>query len=86
MRNTLADLNNHLFEQIERLNDEDLSDQELEKEVTRAKAIEGLASVVISNARLALDGQRFVQDYGYRENGPKLPEKLDLVDDKTSDR
>ncbi|MDU6534243.1 MAG: hypothetical protein E6517_02220 [Intestinibacter bartlettii] len=31
-RNTLGDLNNHLFAQLERLNEEDLAGEELEKE------------------------------------------------------
>lgn len=30
-RNTLMDLNNHLFAELERLGDEDLSQEELEK-------------------------------------------------------
>lgn len=34
-RNTFDDLNNHLFEQIERLNDDELSADELEREVKR---------------------------------------------------
>ena len=29
MRNTLGDLNNHLFAQLERLGDEDLKDEQL---------------------------------------------------------
>ena len=33
MKNTLADLNNHLFEQMERLNDDDLNNEELDKEI-----------------------------------------------------
>lgn len=31
-RNTLGDLNNHLFAQLERLNEEDLAAEEFEKE------------------------------------------------------
>ncbi|MEE1449669.1 hypothetical protein [Faecalitalea cylindroides] len=46
MRNTLMDLNNLLFEQMERLMDDDL-DQE--QEVIRAKALKGLAETAISN-------------------------------------
>ena len=37
MKNTLQDLNNHLFEQLERLNDEDLTDDQLDRELRRAE-------------------------------------------------
>lgn len=35
-RNKLGDLNNHLFEAVERLMDDSLSSDELKKEVSRA--------------------------------------------------
>ena len=59
MRNTLMDLNNLLFEQMERLMDDDL-DQE--QEVIRAKALKGLAETAISNAELSLQAEKFKQD------------------------
>ena len=33
MKNTLSDLNNHLFAQLERLGEEDLDEEEIKKEV-----------------------------------------------------
>ena len=54
MKNTLNDLNNHLFAQLERLGDEDMSPEELTKEVQRAEAISKIAEVVIENANIAL--------------------------------
>lgn len=57
--NTLSDLNNHLFAQIERLGDEDLTSEELQNEISRAKAINGVANNIIQNAKTALDGANF---------------------------
>ena len=39
MKNTLADLNNYLFEAIERINDDNLDDAQLEKEIKRSEKI-----------------------------------------------
>ena len=35
MKNTITDLNNYLFEQIESLNDKDLKGEELDEELTK---------------------------------------------------
>ena len=42
MKNTLSDLNNYLFEAIERINDDDLSDEELDKEIKRSELLKQL--------------------------------------------
>lgn len=62
MRNNLTDLNNHLFEQIERLNDEELQGEALKEEIKRSKAIEDVAKQIINNGRLVLDSQKFVDN------------------------
>lgn len=57
MKNTLGDLNNHLFEQLERLNDEDLKGNELSEELKRAEAVAKIASRIIDNGSLVLKAQ-----------------------------
>lgn len=59
MKNSLSDLNNHLFAQIERLGDETLKGDELHEEINRAKAVAGVSTQIISNARLVLDAHEF---------------------------
>lgn len=54
-RNKIEDLNNHLFEQLERLNDESLKGEKLESEIERAKAMSSIASQIIASGRLTLD-------------------------------
>lgn len=74
-RNTLSDLNNHLFEQLERLNDDDLTEEDLQKEINRAKAISNIAAQIINNGQLALNAQRFAMDYLPAGNGEKKATK-----------
>ena len=54
MRNTLGDLNNHLFMQLERLNDEEIKGDALNEEIERAKAVTGIAKEIIANGALVL--------------------------------
>lgn len=50
MKNSLNDLNNHLFAALERLNDESLKGDELTSEVSRSTAIVGVAESILHNA------------------------------------
>lgn len=59
MKNTLGDLNNHLFAEIERLGDESTTGEELEQEINRAKAVTAVSSQVIKNAKLILEAAKF---------------------------
>lgn len=44
MQNNLSDLNNHLFAQLELLNNGELSNEELEKEIKKTKAMTSISS------------------------------------------
>ena len=74
MKNTLIDLNNHLFAEMERLSDEDLVGENLEEEIRRAGAIKGISEQVISNADLVLKAAKFADDQLNAEY--KLPKLL----------
>ncbi|QWU17367.1 hypothetical protein SAMN04487895_104250 [Paenibacillus sophorae] len=62
MRNTLGDLNNHLFAQLERLSDEELTGEKLVDEISRAKAVTSVASQIIANGSLVLDAIKIADD------------------------
>lgn len=54
MKNTLGDLNNYLFETLERLTDDELSIEELDKEIKRSEAVTAVAEVIVHNGELTL--------------------------------
>ena len=69
MRNSLADLNAYLFEELDRITNEDLSEQQLQLEITRAKAITDVAEAVTQSAQLQLDVMKHLDEYGYNPSG-----------------
>ena len=63
-KNKLGDLNNHLFEQLERLNDETISEEELKKEILRSKAMASIAQQLVNNTNLMFNAQKHYDEYG----------------------
>lgn len=57
VRNTLGDLNNHLFEQMERLNNDELTGEALTQEINRSKAMMNIAGKIIDTGKLVLEAQ-----------------------------
>ncbi len=66
MKNKLSDLNNHLFAQLERLGEEDLSPEQIELEGKRAEAIVAIAEQVVRNADLQLRAATIIANHGDR--------------------
>lgn len=78
MKNTLQDLNNHLFEQLERLNDEDLKGEALDQELKRADGITEVAAQIIKNGELAFKAMAHMDEYGYNKDQRAVPAMLDV--------
>jgi hypothetical protein len=66
MKNRLSDLNDHLFMQLERLANEDLTAEQISSEVDRADAIVKVADKIVDNARLNLQACELVAKHGDR--------------------
>lgn len=64
MKNKLTDLNDHLFAQLERLADETLTPEQIEKETKRSAAIVDVADQVIRNAALQVQAAKMVAERG----------------------
>ena len=71
MNNTLLDLNNYLFEALERINDDSLTPDAFETELQRSKAVVDIAEAVIHNGELALKAIKHADEWG-----KQLPEML----------
>lgn len=72
MKNKLSDLNNHLFAQLERLGEEDLTAEQIEAEAKRADAIVDISDQILRNADLHLKAATLIANHGERFHD-KLP-------------
>jgi hypothetical protein len=78
MKNKLTDLNNHLFAQLERLSDEDLTGEQIADEVKRADAVVSVADQIVRNADLQLKAVTILANHGGR-----VSQHLTMLEDKT---
>ena len=79
MKNKLTDLNNHLFAQLERLSDEDLTAEQIELEVKRADAIVSVSDQIVDTARIQLSAIKLIADHGDR-----FKHQLTMIEDKSA--
>ena len=68
MKTTLVDLNDMLFEQLERLTNDSLTEAELEQEIKRSKAVGDISSKIIANGTLMLNAKKHMDEYGQSGN------------------
>lgn len=69
MKNSLADLNAYLFDELDRITNDDLNDQELQLEISRANAVTKVAESITNSAQLQLDVMKHLDEYGYNPAG-----------------
>ena len=82
MKNKLSDLNNYLFEALERLTDDSLSDEALQREINRSEAMTSVAETIIHSGELTLKAAKVSMDYGFDGNVIKLPALLEMSEGK----
>lgn len=72
MKNNVGDLNNYLFETLERLMDDDLTEEQMQQEIARSQAVTKVAEVIIENGSLALRAMTVMNEYGIAD-GQNVP-------------
>lgn len=81
--NNLSDLNDMLFNQLVRLDKDDIKDDELKKGIDRSKAMNGIAHTIVDNARVVLDANKFMDTR--EDSNLKLPRMIGVKEDKEHD-
>ena len=71
MQNKLIDSNNYLFEQLERLNDDSLTMEELDREIKKSKEIVKVSQTIVNNADILLKAKKYFDETGI--SNEKIP-------------
>lgn len=64
MKNNLADLNNHLFSMLETLEDDEMTDKRLEKELKKAQTICSISSQILKVASIQISAIKTKEQCG----------------------
>lgn len=69
-------LNEMLFQQLEKLQNDDLTAEELETEIKRADAVKGISTQILEGQKLAFNLMKHRDEYGYKKDDfvPKMLE------------
>ena len=77
MKNTLGDLNNYLFAQLDAITNEELEGEKLEAEIKRTEAVAKISDQIIKNGELQYKAMKHMDEYGY-ERKKNVPEMLEV--------
>jgi rRNA maturation endonuclease Nob1 len=64
-KNKITDLNDILFNQLGRLDEEEMSAEEVNKEVSRAKAMSQISQQIINSNKLVLEAMKLASTGNY---------------------
>lgn len=78
--NNLLDLNNILFKQLKKLNSDNLTQDELDKELKISKQVVNVSQTIINNANLLLQAKKHFDEFG--EENPEIAPLLSLGEKK----
>lgn len=76
-RNTLGDLNNHLFAQLEKMDDDELTGEQLDNEIRRTEAMAKISEQIVKNGELQFRAMKHMDEYGY-ERQKAIPDMLEV--------
>ena len=80
MQNSMTDLKNYLFEQIERVNDDSLDDEGLERAIKRSKAVTETAKTIVEVSKTQLDALKYATEELGIETNPKAVAQMLIGD------
>lgn len=79
-QNKVSDLKNHLFAALERLDDEDLTPEQLEIVIKKSKTVGDVSKNIVEILKLEVEAAKIASEYGYRGN-TIMPEMLVMKKD-----
>lgn len=71
-RNKINDLRNHLFAQLERLSEDEMTPEQLDIEIKKSKATALISQQILNSAKLEIEYLKVQTKAGERVSGPKF--------------